>query len=313
MKYVMTWALFSNPFELYRFPQRIGSLCSCICRCICGGAPPEDTTEKVENFDFALQYALLLHVVSLICFFSTMAPLILLFGVVYLALKHAVDRFLLVCIHPRSSRLGVAQASAAMDLYIVCILLSQLGTACLLISRAVTDEDDTKTASVTMFAVFWVTFALYTCMKLAQSTATAVRKRNLVPAHLRSVMDGQWFDRVSPEEAEHVATEDTLPGEARMSVDLTEVKLDDRPRSNSEHAETATLAAGGLVDADGDHVLAEDEEAAFTGAYCHPYLELYEDGLNSTSPQVHTRVNVDSKVAALLPAAVTPARPESRV
>ena len=88
-----------------------------------------------------------------------------------------------------------------MDLYIVCILLSQLGTACLLISRAVTDEapphlpsrtlhvprrnpnpnwgvqDDTKTASVTMFAVFWVTFALYTCMKLAQSTATAVRKR----------------------------------------------------------------------------------------------------------------------------------------
>jgi len=287
LQYVMTWALLSTPFELYRVPQRLLGCLHRIC-CCCSMEAPKTKQHKVEAFDFALQYSLLLHVVSIVSFFMAYGPLILLFGTIYLATKHVVDRFLLLCIHPRSERIGVRQATTTMHLYIVCTLLALFGTSALLIARS-TNDDANDWPSVLVTALFWLLFVVYCLFLCSQQTIRAANKRNLVPVHLRSMVDWAVLDKTRTARSQAGGKAAAAGGRWKMSEDFTDIQQPGGDSHTKRHDERARPH---------DRLINNDtaEPPNFDGAYRHPALKVYLDGLSHKELDVDFTVKEEAQV-----------------
>jgi len=292
VRYIMTWTLISTPLELYRVPQRFANLFARGWRAaLCDEA-------GIEPFDFAMQYALLLHVISIVFFFASIAPVVLIFGTAYFAFKHVVDRFLLICIHPASTRLGVRQATTALSIFVVCILLFLFGTASFLVAQS---GGVTGGPSDFITIIFIIAFFFYIVMQCYLKTAKSIKKRSQVPSHLRNLMDGAWFDKsyvLSPRmitdnmmdahtPRQHDDPDKKIRGTCKMAGDFSDVA----PQSpmpemlEEEMAEeicSIVPSHGRLATKDG--TFSTDEAETFRNAYRHPALQVYHDGLEILSP-----------------------------
>ena len=267
LRYVMMWALLSTPLELFRFPMQIAACVMSCCRCSkkSQDTQPSPANNTAEEFDFALHYSLQLHVVSLIFFFSIATPVILIFGTIYLGLKHVVDLILLIGTHPRSKKVGVRQAITAQQLFLVCILLHILGGAIFLTARR------TQGAFAVRY-IFWGSLLLYAAWIWYKGTTKFVQKRRSL-TRVASVLEGDWLQ--SP------------------------VRSDEDLRASHPYAEVEMGSAAEAVDEEAmmegcpccPPLSPRSKTASMKGEYRHPWLGVYDGGVEKISEIADEHMN----------------------
>ncbi|XP_078000639.1 osmosensitive cation channel TMEM63C-like [Glandiceps talaboti] len=92
VNYVITCALAGTALELFRFPELVYYACSMLWT----RSEAEKITKRKElayDFQFGVQYAWTLCIVTIVIVYSLTCPLIVPFGLIYMALKHLVDRY----------------------------------------------------------------------------------------------------------------------------------------------------------------------------------------------------------------------------
>jgi len=272
LRYVMMWALLSTPLELFRFPMQIAACVVSCCRCSkkSQDTQPSPANNTAEEFDFALHYSLQLHVVSLIFFFSIATPVILIFGTIYLGLKHVVDLILLTGTHRRSKKVGVRQAITAQQLFLVCILLHLLGSAIFLTAR------HTQGAFAVRY-IFWGSLLLYAVWIWYQGTTKFVQKRTSL-THVASVLEGDWLaSPVRSDEAlrsAHPYAKVEMVGSAAEAVD-----------------EEAILEGCPCCPALSPALSPRSKTDLMKGEYTHPWLPVYVSGVEKISEIAEEHMN----------------------
>ncbi|XP_070577636.1 calcium permeable stress-gated cation channel 1-like isoform X2 [Ptychodera flava] len=92
VNYVITCAVAGTALELFRFPE----LFYYACNMLWTRSEAEKITKRQElayEFQFGVQYAWTLCIISIVMVYSITCPLIVPFGLVYMVLKHLVDRY----------------------------------------------------------------------------------------------------------------------------------------------------------------------------------------------------------------------------
>jgi len=241
MLYVMNWSLLSTPLELFQLVQVITAI---IMRC-CSSSSADEEPPLKPTFDYPLQYALMLHVVSVVLFFAVLAPIILVFGVLYLAIKHMVDRYMIICIFEmdrKRTMQGARQSTTATQILVVCCLLFQLGSAGFLLARG----PHNRAPAIAVFALFCATFLGFLAMQCGRSTADQAYKKNLLPGELREVTDSFWLDR-HPDSLHRHAKPNA--GGVSFNADLTDMEEENRDEAqDSEALPESHAPVGGITD-----------------------------------------------------------------
>ncbi|XP_022189057.1 calcium permeable stress-gated cation channel 1 [Nilaparvata lugens] len=123
VNYVITSAFIGTSLELIRFPELfVYTLRLCIARSKAETASLKKTI--MWEFPFGLQYAWMLLIFAMTCVFSLSCPLITPFGLLYMVMKHCVDRYNLYFAYG-PSKISQQIHTTAINYVIVSIVLLQ--------------------------------------------------------------------------------------------------------------------------------------------------------------------------------------------
>ena len=186
--YVIDFALLSTPLELFKLAERV---------CVwwndvlarCGKYGSEDGVRgrvgdgsTHTGFDYAFNYAITLHILSVVMFFSTVSPLIVSFGAVFLSFKHFVDRFNILCFHPRGANMAAGMVRSAVHIVVVIVAMAQFATfGYLQVKRA-------HGPSMVVLATFCLTSLVYLIGELIPESKKELELRKSLPQSTRHLV-----------------------------------------------------------------------------------------------------------------------------
>lgn len=158
VNYVITSALIGTALELLRFPE----LAMYAWRLLRIKSEAEKTTirkEILSEFPFGIHYAWTLLIFTICTVYSLCCPLITPFGLLYLSLKHLVDKYNIFYVYRPITMSGEGQHihADAVKMVRVAILLLQLITALFFFLRA-----DLNPTTCVAFVGFVATFVFFT-------------------------------------------------------------------------------------------------------------------------------------------------------
>jgi len=255
--YVTSFGLLSTPFELFRVPASAAAMFKHCAVAWGWRSPSKKGAAAIEPFDYPFQYAVVLHIVSVVLFLAILSPLIALFGEVFLILKYYVDRVALLCIHPRSEDTGGRLAGSSVNILAGAVALMQCGAAAFLLVRQ--SLGPAILCVVTLLSTS-IPYALVSCCRQNSSHVGAAAKRNLPPG--ASYLADNSLDSIS------------------WFSELVEDELY-RGLSRPTHTVRFTKGCENVTAASPDNPLADEasQEHMDENMYRHPALDVYYDGI----------------------------------